>query len=237
MKPSGTESGTELSGRMLGVEVGPDLLHGDPETARPAKPWFREARDAWYVNVQGKRVKLVDGESNRDEAYRRILALNPGETKAVIAPVTGQEVCSLLCSEYALVTPRDAEIYPLDALAEFHGARWQVELGLCGLETTMKMDVLKCKTVDGVPRELTVYANVYNSARVVMLETAGRQRADVEWISFVDALRWLARAKSGDELPEFVVNPDRPGLYVPRGEKTTTQAVRSHEQTAIRCTQ
>jgi hypothetical protein len=62
---------------------------------RAAKPWYRKDRDAWYVNVHGKRIKLVDGKANRNEAYRRFLALNPTETKTVTARVTGKEVCEL----------------------------------------------------------------------------------------------------------------------------------------------
>ena len=62
---------------------------------RAAKPWYRKDRDAWYVNVQGKRIKLVDGKSNRIEAYRRFLAINPEEQQVATARVTGQEVCDL----------------------------------------------------------------------------------------------------------------------------------------------
>lgn len=112
-----------------------------------------------------------------------------------------------------------AEHYPLEALAELYGARWRVELNLRHLKTTMKMDVLKCKTVEGVLKELTVYAIVYNLVRVVMVEAARRQGVEVERISFVDALRWLVQAKPGDELPKLVVNPERPGRYEPRVRK------------------
>jgi hypothetical protein len=62
---------------------------------RASKPWYRKDRDAWYVNVQGKRIKLVDGKSNRNEVYRRFLALKPDGTKAITALVTGEEVCEL----------------------------------------------------------------------------------------------------------------------------------------------
>ena len=68
-------------------------------------------------------------------------------------------------------------------------------------------------------KELTVYAIVYNLIRVVMAEAARRQGVDVERISFVDAMRWLAEARPGDELPELVVNPERPGRYEPRVRK------------------
>ena len=95
-----------------------------------------------------------------------------------------------------VTTLLDAEAYPPEALAELYGMRWRVELNLRHLKTTMKMDVLKCKTVDGVLKELTVYALVYNLVRVVMLEAARRQGREVERISFVDALRWLADAEA-----------------------------------------
>jgi hypothetical protein len=84
------------------------------------------------------------------------------------------------------------------------------------LKTTMEMDVLKCKTVDGVLKELAVYAVVYNLVRVVMPEAARRQGREVERVSFVDALRWLTSAGPGEELPGLVVNPDRPGRVEPR---------------------
>lgn len=83
----------------------------------------------------------------------------------------------------------------------------------------MKMDVLKCKTVDGVLKELTVYAIVYNLVRVVMVEAARRQAVDVERIGFVDAVRWLTDAGPQNELPKLVVNPERPGRYESRVRK------------------
>ena len=94
-----------------------------------------------------------------------------------------------------------------------------MELNFRHLKTTMKMDVLKCKTVAVVLKELTVHAILYNLVRVVMLEAARGQGVDVERISFVDALRWLAHARPGEELPELVVNPERPGRYEPRVRK------------------
>ena len=118
-----------------------------------------------------------------------------------------------------VTTLLDGEGYPLEALAELYGARWRVELNFRHLKTTMKMDVLKCKTVAGLLKELTVYAIVSNLVRVVMLEAARGQGVDVERISFVDALRWLAHARPGEELPELVVNPERPGRYEPRVRK------------------
>jgi hypothetical protein len=122
--------------------------------------------------------------------------------------------------EVTLVTTLlDPVAYPADALAELYGTRWRVEENLKSLKHTMKMDVLKCKKVDGVLKELTMYAIAYNLVRVAMCEAGDRQGVMADRISFVDALRWLRGAEEGEEMPELVVNPLRPGRYEPRVKK------------------
>ena len=115
-----------------------------------------------------------------------------------------------------VTTLLDAEVYPLEDLAELYGMRWQVEQHFRHVKQTMKMDVLHCKSVDGVLKELMVYAIVYNLVRLVMKEAARRQRVAVERISFIDALRWLLEAQPGEPMPRLVVNPLRPGRVEPR---------------------
>jgi hypothetical protein len=54
----------------------------------------------------------------------------------------------------------------------------------------MKMDVLKCKTVEGVLRELHVFALIYNLVRQVMITAAVSQEVDaLRWEYFVKHLR------------------------------------------------
>jgi hypothetical protein len=115
-----------------------------------------------------------------------------------------------------VTTLLDAERYPLTELAEQYRRRWEIETNFGHLKTTMKMGVLKCKTVNGVLGELQVFALVYNLVRQVMLEAARRQQVDVDRISFIDALRWLQTADPGDDLPPLVVNPHRPNRHEPR---------------------
>ncbi len=123
--------------------------------------------------------------------------------------------------EVTLVTTLiDAEAYPADELASLYGTRWRVEEHLKALKQTMKMDVLKCMTVEGVLKELTMDAVAYNLVRVTMCEAAARQGvAVVDRVSFIDALRWLRGAEADEEMPELVVNPSRPGRYEPRCRK------------------
>ena len=122
--------------------------------------------------------------------------------------------------EITLVTTLlDAERYSLPRLANQFRQRWEIETNFGHLKTTMKMDVLKCKTVNGVLKELHVFALIYNMVRQVMIEAACRQSVDVRRISFIDALRWLQTALPGDELPKLVVNPYRPNRLEPRVKK------------------
>jgi len=118
-----------------------------------------------------------------------------------------------------VTTLLDAQRYTFSLLASLYQQRWEIETNFAHLKTTMKMDVLKCKTVDGVLRELQVFALIYNLVRQVMLAAASRQRVDVRRISFIDALRWLQTAQPGDQLPTLVVNPLRPQRLEPRVRK------------------
>jgi len=118
-----------------------------------------------------------------------------------------------------LTTLLDADVFTLDELADLYRRRWEIETNFGHIKTTMKMDILKCKTVDGVLRELHVFAIVYNLVRQVMVSAAQRQNVEVNQVSFIDALRWLQTAKEGDELHRLVVLPQRPYRYEPRVKK------------------
>jgi len=118
-----------------------------------------------------------------------------------------------------VTTLLDDSVYALSDLADLFRQRWEIETNFGHLKTTMKMDVLKCKTVDGVLRELHVFALVYNLIRQVMVEAANRQQMPVRRISFIDALRWLKEAEHDDLLGKLVVNPERPDRYEPRVRK------------------
>ena len=83
----------------------------------------------------------------------------------------------------------------------------------------MGLDVLKCKTVDGVLKELIVFVLIYNLVRLVMAQAAQRQQVDIDRISFIDAARWLAAARNEEALPLLVINLHRPYRYEPRVRK------------------
>jgi hypothetical protein len=99
------------------------------------------------------------------------------------------------------------------------GCDYNIETALAQLKTSMQMDILHCKTVAGVLKELTVFAIVYNLVRLVMCQSATLQHLSVARISFLDALRWLSAPHTGMPLVALIVNPARLHRVEPRVKK------------------
>jgi hypothetical protein len=75
-------------------------------------------------------------------------------------------------------------------VAALYHQRWAAATHLGQRKTTMQRDVLHCKTVLGVLKELTVFAIVDNLVRLVILQSAQHQQVEVDRMSCLDALRW-----------------------------------------------
>jgi len=114
-------------------------------------------------------------------------------------------------------TLSDERLWPDAAVAELYGRRWEIETCFNHLKTTLGMNMLKCKSVDGALKELAMYLLAYNLVRLAMLQAAARQGVAVNRVSFIDALRWLACRMLGlSGVQELIVNPDRHGRCQPR---------------------
>jgi hypothetical protein len=162
--------------------------------------WFKPLqRPRWMTHQQWKR--LPDSLILRE--VRRTI------TRPGFRPVTLTIATTLL----------EEKKYPADALFEVRVRRWDVETDLRHLKTTMKMEVLHCKTVDGVHKELWMFLLVYNLVRAVMVQASRRQKVAVSRISFATALQWMRRAGVGDALPALAVVPHRPNRLEPRAVK------------------
>src|SRR5207249_2791311 len=104
-------------------------------------------------------------------------------------------------------------------IARLYGLRWEVETNFRHLKTTMKMDQLKCQTVEGVIKELMIFVLVYNLVRAAMVLAAERQGVDPNRVSFIDALRRLRTLchQPAIQVPiDLIVNPARPERWHPR---------------------
>jgi hypothetical protein len=118
----------------------------------------------------------------------------------------------------------DPKRYPKDAIAELYGVRWRIETHFDQLKTTLGMNRLKCRSADGVRKELAAYCLAYNLVHAVMVKAAAQQETTPDRISFADALRWLLVAAPGEAVPALIVNPVRTGRYCPRVIKHVTRS-------------
>ena len=57
------------------------------------------------------------------------------------------------------------------------------------------MDMLRCKTVDGLLKELAVFALVYNLVRSIACNAAKAQGEAPGRVSVTDAVRWAPRSR------------------------------------------
>jgi len=115
-----------------------------------------------------------------------------------------------------VTTLLDPQRYPAAQIGKLYQLRWQVEVDLRDLKSTLGLDVLKGHKVQTVKKEALVCVLVHNMVRAVMLKAAQRQRVSPRRISYIDALRWLQPPKPDAPLPELITNPIRPGRVEPR---------------------
>lgn len=113
----------------------------------------------------------------------------------------------------------DPALYPAEKIAELYGLRWQVETHFAQLKTSMKMSQLKCRSAEGIKKELLIYFISYNLIRRVIRDAADQQNLPERRISFIDAMRWLANARGDDPLIVLAVIPLRPNRHEPRVKK------------------
>ncbi|MCP4899128.1 MAG: IS4 family transposase [bacterium] len=127
-----------------------------------------------------------------------------------------------------LTTLADHERYPKEEIVRLYGRRWEIETNIRSLKVTMGMDRLHCKKLDGIEKELIMYAIAYNLVRMEQVRAARVQHAEPSRMSFVDALRSVhsridgsgpAMRRNNGVPVKLVVNPLRPGRIEPRAVK------------------
>ena len=64
----------------------------------------------------------------------------------------------------------DAVKYPASAILDLYDSRWEAEINLRHIKTTLGMDILSCQTPEMVRKEIYTYLLVYNLLRSVMYE-------------------------------------------------------------------
>jgi hypothetical protein len=131
----------------------------------------------------------------------------------------------------------DAKLYQIDQIAELYYRRWSIELFFRDIKTTMKMDVLRCKTPEMVEKEIAMHSLAYNAIRLLILHSAIEHQCELGRISFKGALdvlkEWLPQAATYADQPRKIAqwkdelltaiagvkNPERRDRQEPRAKK------------------
>jgi hypothetical protein len=100
--------------------------------------------------------------------------------------------------ELMLVTTLlDPKLYPAEEIALAYVRRWNLEMCLDDLKTTLGMEQLRCKSPAMVHREILALLIAHNLARCIMAEAARQHTVPLERISFtgtLDAFRHFTAA-------------------------------------------
>jgi len=120
-------------------------------------------------------------------------------------------------------------------IGDLYERRWDGEVDIRSIKSTMKMDVLRCKTPEMVRKEIWAHLLAYNLLRTVMAVAASEAAAEPRSISFkgakqavtafapkLEAARPEQRAGLVDAMLQAVAYHrvgDRPGRWEPRARK------------------
>ena len=91
-----------------------------------------------------------------------------------------------------VTTLLDAHAYAKGELQTLYRLRWQAELHLRSLKTTLQMDILRCKTPAMVRKEIWAHLLIYNLIRTALAQAAQRHACRPWLLSFKGALQALS---------------------------------------------
>lgn len=140
-------------------------------------------------------------------------------------------------TRYIITTLLDADKYPAEEVASLYLHRWEIEVRLRDIKTTMAMDMLRTKSPEMIRKEIMMHMIAYNALRLLMLKSAKIHGCNQRRLSFKGALQVLASTASAfadswrkphrnarertdllQRIAERIV-PDRPGRNEPRNVK------------------
>ena len=225
-----------LGGRHFGSSFGIAGLSG-----RGVDVLFRMHRRRKFDSRRGRRLGVLDHVVTRsrparpdwmDEAtYGEIPAELTVRELRVTVDQPGFRVNELV----PVTTLLDAGAYGKRGVARLFLDRWDIELDFRSIKDVLKMDVLRCKTPEMVPKEIWMHLLAYNLIRGVMVDAAkahGKVPRQLSFkgalrtmTAFQDALRWAAtrdRTRLIEEMLKAISCHevgDRFGRFEPRANK------------------
>ncbi len=136
---------------------------------------FRKHQGRLTQMKKGKRIGPSDQIVTWPKPKTRPQGLSKEEFSALPKTLTLREVHYYICipgfrtNQVTLITTLlDEQVYSWQELLKIYELRWQVELDLKHIKTTLGMDILRSKTPEMIRKEIYVYLLAYNLLRTVM---------------------------------------------------------------------
>ena len=132
--------------------------------------------------------------------------------------------------KYILTTHLDKKAIPAGDIADLYRKRWEVEISIRAIKTTLGMDTLKAKSPDMILKEIWGYMLVYNMIRIMMVRAGSVCRVCPKRLSFRATQQIIGMIRLfnlNGVFDEETVNaliiantvPFRPDRYEPRAQK------------------
>lgn len=215
--------------------------------SKSADAVFRQHQSRKSDFRRGKKLGIADHIVTWNKPLRRPTGMSPEAFAQMTDCVKVREVHFLIrqpgfrTREIILVTTLlDAKTYTRTQLAKLYQLRWEVEVDLRHVKTTLGMDVLRGKTPPMVRKEIYVHLMAYNLLRTLMWEAAITQGVSPLRLSLQGTRQHLRHF-----IPEFIqaasqqrqrlyctllrlivqqAVPERPGRSEPRVRKRRPKA-------------
>ncbi len=136
-------------------------------------------------------------------------------------------------------------------IGDLYERRWDGEVDIRSIKSTMQMDILRCKTPDMVHKEIWTHLLAYNLLRTVMAVAANENDIEPRKVSFKGAKQALtafapkieaARPEDRAPLIDAMLTTiayhrvgDRPGRWEPRARKRRPKPGRPANATSTHC--
>ncbi len=203
---------------------------------------FRKHQGRTKQMKKGKRIGPCDCLVTWHKPKSRPQGLSKEEFDSLPPHLLLREIHYYICipgyrtKQVTLITTLlDAQLYPTVELVKIYELRWDVELDLKHIKTTLGMDILRGKTPAMVRKEIYVYLLAYNLLRTVMWQAVSQKGVNPLRISlqgtrqhlnnFISELKDASpinRKQLYQIMLQLIVHklvPSRPGRVEPRVRK------------------
>jgi hypothetical protein len=138
-------------------------------------------------------------------------------------------------------TLTDEKAYPVEKIKVMYLRRWQIEVSLRDLKSTMGIEILRCKSPEMIRKEIWMNLTGYNALCYLQVQAALREGVARFRLSFKGSLEvmrsWVGRFRNPKESTRKLLSnllthmtahllPVRPGRVEPRVKKRRHRKVR-----------